>query len=150
MLTPPHHHHKNTATPPHHHITTSPPTPPHHHNLAKHRIVLVLGLDASTCLLSCRLKGRDTTDQNIFVISELLMRITHRPVRDMSVIKGRDTTDQSIFGISEVLTRITTHHTPTRTSLFNIYTSQRPPNHHTTTPPQRCKTRKNASSRAGC
>ena len=30
------------------------------------------------CLLSCRLKGRDTTDQNIFVISELLMRIiTH-------------------------------------------------------------------------
>ena len=28
--------------------------------------------------LTCRLKGRDTTDQNIFVISELLMRIiTH-------------------------------------------------------------------------
>ena len=27
-------------------------------------------------LLSCRLKGRDTTDQNIFVISELLKRIT--------------------------------------------------------------------------
>ena len=83
----------NTTTPPpqkHHHTTTSP----HHHNLAKHRIVLVLGPDASTCLLSCRLKGRDTTDQNIFVISELLMRIithhtsstyTHRRVRDMSV-----------------------------------------------------------------
>ena len=34
----------------------------------------------------------------------------------------------------------------TRTSLFNIYTSQTPPNHHTTTPPQRCKTPKNASS----
>ena len=75
---------------------------------------------------------------------------THRPVRDMSVIKGPDTTDQSIFGISELLTRISTHHTRTRTSLFNIYTSQTPPNHHTTTPPQRCKTRKNASSRAGC
>ena len=82
MLTPPHHHHKNTTT------------SPHHHNLAKHRIVLVLGPDASTCLLSCRLKGRDTTDQNIFVISELLMRIiahhtsstyTHRRVRDVSV-----------------------------------------------------------------
>ena len=74
-----------------HHQTT---TPPHHHNLAKHRIVLVLGPDASTCLLSCRLKGRDTTYQNIFVVSELLMRIithhtsstyTHRRVRDMSV-----------------------------------------------------------------
>ena len=70
----------NTTPPPqkHRHTTTSPPIPPHHHNLAKHRIVLVLGPDASTCLLSCRLKGRETTDQNIFVISELLMRIiTH-------------------------------------------------------------------------
>ena len=85
---------KNTTTPPHHRITTHTTTSPHHHNLAKHRIALVLGPDASTCLLSCRLKGRDTTDQNIFVISELLMRsithhisstYTHRPVRDMSV-----------------------------------------------------------------
>ena len=98
----------DTTTPPpqkHHHITTSPPTPPHHHNLAKHRIVLVLGPDASTCLLcllSCRLKGRDTTDQNIFVISELLMRIithhtsstyTHWRVRDMS---GKITTKMNI------------------------------------------------------
>ena len=62
-------------------------------------------------------------------------------------LKGRDTTDQSIFGISEVLTRITTHHTRTRTSLFNIYTSQTTPNHHTTRNVQK---RKNSSSFGGC
>ena len=45
-------------------------------------------------VVTCRLEGRDTTDQNIFVISELLMRI-------ITLI----TTDQNIFVISELLMR---------------------------------------------
>ena len=112
--------------------------------------------------VTCRLKGRDTTDQSIFGISERVVDENYHTSH----------TDQNIF-VQHIHISNTTkpphHHTTTKVQ--NTETCEfsgrmlTPPHHHhkntaipphhhitthTTTSPQSCETPNSTSSRAGC
>ena len=101
----------------------------------------------STCLLSCRLKVRDTTDQNIVVSSALLMRIiTHHTSYTYTHLKHHHTTTPPHH-------HKVAKHRKVRVLGPAVDTSTKTPpqkHHHITTSAQSCKTPKSTSSPAGC